>query len=250
MSKFFVKDEQIENNIVKVEGTDVNHIKNVLRQKVGDEITICNSQKQKNYLCDIIKIEREVIECRIVRELEDFKSNIKVTIMQGLPKSDKMDLVIQKSVELGVYDIIPVEMERCIVKLQEKDKKKKLERWQKIAEVAAKQCDRNFIPIVKNIMTLKNICKILSEYDIVILAYEKEEKTKLKEALKKIKEKYKDNAVKIAVIIGPEGGLSPNEVQSIKENDNVITVTLGKRILRTETVALNVLSIIMYELDG
>ena len=162
MSKFFVKDEQIENNIVKVEGTDVNHIKNVLRQKVGDEITICNSQKQKNYLCDIIKIEREVIECRIVRELEDFKSNIKVTIMQGLPKSDKMDLVIQKSVELGVYDIIPVEMERCIVKLQEKDKKKKLERWQKIAEVAAKQCDRNFIPIVKNIMIIKNICKILS----------------------------------------------------------------------------------------
>lgn len=250
MSKFFVKDEQIENNIVKVEGTDVNHIKNVLRQKVGDEITICNSQKQKNYLCDIIKIEREVIECRIVRELEDFKSNIKVTIMQGLPKSDKMDLVIQKSVELGVYDIIPVEMERCIVKLQEKDKKKKLERWQKIAEVAAKQCDRNFIPIVKNIMTLKNICKILSEYDIVILAYEKEEKTKLKEALKKIKEKYKDNEVKIAVIIGPEGGIDSKEVQMIQESDNVVTVTLGKRILRTETVALNVLSIIMYELES
>ncbi len=250
MSKFFVKDEQIENNIVKVEGTDVNHIKNVLRQKVGDEITICNSQKQKNYLCDIIKIEREVIECRIVRELEDFKSNIKVTIMQGLPKSDKMDLVIQKSVELGVYDIIPVEMERCIVKLQEKDKKKKLERWQKIAEVAAKQCDRNFIPIVKNIMTLKNICKILSEYDIVILAYEKEENTKLKEVLKKIKEKYKDNEVKIAVIIGPEGGLDSKEVQMIQESDNVVTVTLGKRILRTETVALNVLSIIMYELES
>ena len=250
MSKFFVKDEQIENNIVKVEGTDVNHIKNVLRQKVGDEITICNSQKQKNYLCDIIKIEREVIECRIVRELEDFKSNIKVTIMQGLPKSDKMDLVIQKSVELGVYDIIPVEMERCIVKLQEKDKKKKLERWQKIAEVAAKQCDRNFIPIVKNIMTLKNICKILSEYDIVILAYEKEEKTKLKEALKKIKEQYKDKEVKIAVIIGPEGGIDSKEVQMIQESDNVVTVTLGKRILRTETVALNVLSIIMYELES
>ena len=250
MSKFFVKDEQIENNIVKVEGTDVNHIKNVLRQKVGDEITICNSQKQKNYLCDIIKIEREVIECRIVRELEDFKSNIKVTIMQGLPKSDKMDLVIQKSVELGVYDIIPVEMERCIVKLQEKDKKKKLERWQKIAEVAAKQCDRNFIPIVKNIMTLKNICKILSEYDIVILAYEKEEKTKLKNVLKEVKEKYGEKEIKIAVIIGPEGGISLKEVEIIEDNENVITVTLGKRILRTETVALNVLSIIMYELEN
>ncbi len=250
MPKFFVRDEQIEKDIIKVQGPDVNHIKNVLRQKVGDEIIICNSDREKNYLCDIEKIEKETIECKIVRELEDFKSNIKVTIMQGLPKKDKMDLVIQKSVELGCFDIQPVDMERCIVKYQEKDKKKKQERWQKIAEVAAKQCDRNFIPKVNSIISLKNICKILPEYDIVILAYEKEEKTTLKEALRKIKEKYGENELKIAVIIGPEGGISPKEVETIKENDNVVTVTLGKRILRTETVALNVLSIIMYELEG
>ena len=232
MSKFFVEDKQIDNDIIKVQGQDVNHIKNVLRQKVGDEIIICNSQKQKNYLCDITKIEKETIQCKIIRELEDFKSNIKVTIMQGLPKKDKMDLVIQKSVELGVYDIQPVDMERCIVKYEEKDKKKKLERWQKIAEVAAKQCDRDFIPKVNNIMKIKNICNILPEYDIVILCYEKEEKTTLKEALKKIKEKYGEKEVKIAVIIGPEGGISLKEVEMIKENDNVMTVTLGKRILR------------------
>ena len=250
MSKFFVRDEQIKNNKIKIEGTDVNHIKNVLRYKVGDELIICNSQEQKNYLCDIIKMEREIIECEIVRELEDFKSNIKITIMQGLPKKDKMDLVIQKSVELGTYSIQPVDMERCIVKYDEKDRQKKVERWQKIAEVAAKQCDRDFIPKVNNIMTLKNICKILNEYDILILAYEKEEKTKLKEALNKIKEKYGENEVKIAVIIGPEGGISQKEVEMINENSNVITVTLGKRILRTETVALNMLSIIMYELEN
>lgn len=250
MSKFFVRDEQIDNDIIKIQGPDVNHIKNVLRQKVGDEIIICNSDKENTYLCDITKMEKEIIECKIVRGLEDFKSNIKVTIMQGLPKKDKMDLVIQKSVELGCYDIQPVDMERCIVKYEEKDKRKKLERWQKISEVAAKQCDRNFIPKVNNIMTLKNICNLLPEYDIVILAYEKEEKTKLKEVLKRIKEKYGENEIKIAVIIGPEGGISPKEVEMIKENDNVITVTLGKRILRTETVALNVLSIIMYELEG
>ena len=249
MSKFFVRDEQIENDIIKIQGQDVNHIKNVLRQKVGDEIIICNSDKQENYLCDIEKIEKELIECKIVRQLQDFKSNIKVTIMQGLPKKDKMDLVIQKSVELGAFAIQPVDMERCIVKYQEKDKKKKQERWQKISEVAAKQCDRDFIPKVNNIMSLKNICKILPEYDIVILAYEKEEKTTLKEALRSIKEKYGENEVKIAVIVGPEGGISPKEVEIIKENNNVITVTLGKRILRTETVALNVLSIIMYELE-
>ena len=250
MSKFFVRDEQIKNDIIKIQGQDVNHIKNVLRKKVGDEIIICNSDKEYTYLCDITKIEKESIECKIVRGLEDFKSNIKVTIMQGLPKKDKMDLVIQKSVELGCYDIQPVDMERCIVKYDEKDKKKKIERWQKVSEVAAKQCDRDFIPKVNNIMTLKNICKILNEYDIVILAYEKEEKTKLKEALNKIKEKYGENEIKIAVIIGPEGGISLKEVEMIKENSNVITVTLGKRILRTETVALNILSIIMYELEG
>lgn len=250
MSKFFVRDEQIENNIVKIRGADVDYIKKVLKQKVEDEIIVCNSDKEKTYLCDIKKIENEMIECKIVRELEDFKSNIKVTIMQGLPEKDKMDLVIQKSVELGAFNIQPVEMERCNVKYEEKDKYKKQEKWQKIAEVSAKQCDRNFIPKVAGIKSLKDICKMLFKYDVVILTYEKEEKIKLSEVLKVMKEKYGENEIKIAVIIGPEGGLSSREVEMIQENKNVVTVTVGKRILRTETVALNVLSVIMYELEG
>ena len=250
MAKFFVRDEQIENNIVKIRGADVDYIKKVLKQKVEDEIIVCNSNNEKTYLCDIKKIENEMIECKIVRELEDFKSNIKVTIMQGLPEKDKMDLVIQKSVELGAYKIQPVEMERCNVKYEEKDKYKKQEKWQKIAEVSAKQCDRNFIPKVAGIKSLKDICKMLFKYDVVILTYEKEEKIKLSEVLKVMKEKYGENEIKIAVIIGPEGGLSSREVEMIQENKNVVTVTLGKRILRTETVALNVLSVIMYELEG
>ena len=250
MSKFFVKANQIKGNLIKIEGTDVNHIKNVLRQKIGDEIVVCDSENQKNYFCDIDKIEKDFIICKISRELEDFKSNIKITIMQGLPKKDKMDLIIQKSVELGCFDIQPVDMERCIVKYNEKDKIKKIERWQKISEVAAKQCNRNFIPKVHEIKKLKSVCKILGEYDIVILAYEKEEKTKLKNVLKEVKEKYGEKEIKIAVIIGPEGGISLKEVEIIEDNENVITVTLGKRILRTETVALNVLSIIMYELEN
>ena len=250
MSRFFVEDRQIENNIVKIRGADVDYIKKVLRQKIEDEIIVCNSNNEKTYLCDIKKIENEMIECKIVRELEDFKSNIKVTIMQGLPEKDKMDLVIQKSVELGAYKIQPVEMERCNVKYEEKDKYKKQEKWQKIAEVSAKQCDRNFIPKVAGIKSLKDICKMLFKYDVVILTYEKEEKIKLSEVLKVMKEKYGENEIKIAVIIGPEGGLSSREVEMIQENKNVVTVTLGKRILRTETVALNVLSVIMYELEG
>ena len=161
MSKFFVKTNQVEGNLIRIEGTDVNHIKNVLRQKEGDEIVICDSEKQKNYFCDIDKIEKDFIICKISKELEDFKSNIIITIMQGLPKREKMDLVVQKSVELGSFCIQPVDMERCIVKYNEKDKIKKVERWQKISEVAAKQCDRDFIPKVNEIKTLKSVCKIL-----------------------------------------------------------------------------------------
>lgn len=140
-------------------------------------------------------------------------------------------------------------MERCVVKYEEKDKIKKINRWQKISEVAAKQCDRDFIPKINNITSLKNVCNLLHEYDIVILAYEKEQKTTLKEVLRSIKEKYQEE-VKIAVIIGPEGGIDTKEVEMINKNNNVRTVTLGKRILRTETVALSVLSNIMYELEN
>lgn len=152
--------------------------------------------------------------------------------------------------ELGAFNIQPIEMERCNVKYSAKDKSKKQEKWQKIAEVSAKQCDRKFIPEVASIISLQDICKTLSKYDITILAYEKEEEPKLSKALKIIKEKYGESEIKIAVIIGPEGGLTSKEVEMIQKNENVITVTLGKRILRTETVALNLLSIIMYELDG
>ena len=110
MSKFFVKNEQINGNIIKIKGLDVNHIKNVLRKKVEEEIIICNSENQKNYLCEIKKIEKEEIECEIQKELEKNKSNIEITIIQGMPKKDKMDLIIQKSVELGAFSIQPVEM--------------------------------------------------------------------------------------------------------------------------------------------
>ena len=159
-----------------------------------------------------------------------------------------MELVIQKSVELGVFDITPVEMKRCIVKLKEKDKEKKLQRWQKISEVAAKQCGRNIIPKINTFQNLKNICQNFKEYDIVLVCYENEKEKTLKQELKKIiKENKKD--VKIAIVVGPEGGIEKEEVEIMQENGAKV-ITLGKRILRTETVALNVLSVIMYELEN
>lgn len=224
----------------------MNHIKNVLRCQKGEHIEICNSETSKNYLCEINKIEKEEIECNILKNLRsNVETDIKVTIFQGLPKADKMEYIIQKSVELGAYDITPVEMKRCIVKLNEKDKEKKIQRWQKIAEVAAKQCKRDIIPKINNITNVKLICNIIQNYDIILVAYEKEKERTLKSELKKIKEYNQKN---IGIIIGPEGGLDEDDVKLLEESGAKV-ITLGNRILRTETVALNVLSNIMYELE-
>lgn len=252
MPKFFVKEEQINNQKIKIQGTDVNHIKNVLREKVGSELIICNEKTGQDYLCEIKEIKEENIICNIKEKLlNNVESNIKVTIMQGLPKADKMELIIQKSVELGVNNIIPIEMKRCVVKLKDKDKIKKIERWQKISVVAAKQSGRNIIPEINQVENLKNICETFENYDIVLLAYENEKENTIKNELKQLKEKNqnKNEDVKIAILIGPEGGITEEEVEIARKKGAKI-ITLGKRILRTETVALNVLSIIMYELEN
>ena len=252
MPKFFVKEEQINNQEIKIQGTDVNHIKNVLREKLGSELIICNEKTGQDYLCEIKEIKEENIICNIKEKLlNNVESNIKVTIMQGLPKADKMELIIQKSVELGVNNIIPIEMKRCVVKLKDKDKIKKIERWQKISVVAAKQSGRNIIPEINQVENLKNICETFENYDIVLLAYENEKENTIKNELRQLKEKNqnKNEDVKIAILIGPEGGIAEEEVEIARKKGAKI-ITLGKRILRTETVALNVLSIIMYELEN
>ena len=238
MPKFFVKNGQIE---------DVNHIKNVLRLAVDDDIQICNLDTSVNYTCGISKIDSEKIECNIFNNIESkSESNIHIHVFQGIPKSDKMELIVQKCVELGIAELTPVEMRRCIAKIDEKSKDKKIARWQKISEVASKQCGRDIVPKINNVINIKNICNLTSEYDIVLLAYENEEFNTLKSELSKIKSKKK-KYLKIAVIIGPEGGLDKEEVEYLKQNGSKV-VTLGKRILRTETVAFVLTSIIMYEL--
>jgi len=248
MPKFFVSNEDIKEQEIEIKGIDVNHIKNVLRKKLGDNVIICNNDTHIDYLCEIKSIDDEKIGCNIIEKLEaNSESNIKVSILQGLPKADKMELIIQKSVELGVYDITPIEMKRCVVKLNDKDKVKKIERWQKISEVAAKQSERNIIPKINDIISIKNICNLCQKYDIVIVAYENEKENKLKYKLEKLKQNNKEE-LKIAILIGPEGGIDETELELLQQNGAKI-VTLGNRILRTETVALNVLSIIMYELE-
>lgn len=257
MPKFFVENNQIKNDTIYIKNQDVNHIKKVLRKNIEDEITICDENTKQDYLCKITNIEENEITCKIIKELEtNVESNIEVSIFQGLPKADKMELIIQKSVELGVHDIMPIEMKRCVVKLKEKDKTKKIERWQKISEVAAKQCGRNYIPKINNIENIKEISEKIKDYDAVLVAYEEEKENTLNNELKLLKkdnQENNDNAsnekIKIAIVIGPEGGIDKEEIEVLKRNGAKI-ITLGKRILRTETVALNVLSIIMYELES
>lgn len=251
MPKFFVNEEQINNQKIKIQGTDVNHIKNVLREKVGSELIICNEKTGQDYLCEIKEIKEENIICNIKEKLlNNVESNIKVTIMQGLPKADKMELIIQKSVELGVNNIIPIEMKRCVVKLKDKDKIKKIERWQKISVVAAKQSGRNIIPEINQVENLKNICETFENYDIVLLAYENEKENTIKNELKQLKEKNqnKNEDVKIAILIGPEGGIAEEEVEIARKKGAKI-ITLGKRILRTETAPIVLTSNIIYELE-
>lgn len=244
MPKFFVKNNQVNENTINIIGTDVNHIKNVLRLKIDDEIKICNVDEGINYKAQIVEINKENVKCNILEEIEsNTEAGVHINILQGLPKAEKMELIIQKCTELGANEITPVEMERCIVKLDSKSASKKQERWQKIAEVAAKQSGRDKIPTINNVINIKNVCKMLTDYDIVLVPYENEKTVTLKEVLNKLPRKN----LKIAIIIGPEGGFEEKEIQMLEQN-NCKIVTLGNRILRTETVAIAMTSVIMYEL--
>lgn len=244
MPRFFVRTNQISNDNIDIIGEDVKHIKNVLRKQIGDKIEVCNQDTGNSYKCEIKNFSEDEIKTNIIEKLKNVQEKVQVDIYQGLPKSDKMELIIQKSVELGANAIIPVNMKRCVVKLEGKDETKKTDRWQKIAESAAKQCGRSFIPEVKNLINVKDICNLINEYDAIIVAYENEKENTLKIELQKLNSAN----LKIGIVIGPEGGFEESDIKLLRENGARI-VTLGNRILRTETVALNVLSIIMYEFE-
>jgi len=246
MYKFFVKEEQIEDNKINITGEDVNHIKNVLRLEAEEKICVCNKDTAKSYMCKTIEINNNSVICEILEEvLDKTEASTYIHIFQGLPKADKFEFIIEKCTEIGVKEITPMVMKRSIVKLDEKDKTKKLDRWQKIAEVAAKQSKRDSILKVNNVINFKNIFEKVQDYDILLVAYEDEKEISLKKVLTRFK--YKQN-LKIAVLIGPEGGIDENEINLCKES-GFTSVTLGKRILRTETAPLVISSNILYELE-
>lgn len=241
MYNFFVNENQFLDNKVFIKGNDFNHVKNVLRMKNGEKFYVSNKVSGDSYLVNLDSYSNDEVICNIIEKMDSKESTVKVTLFQGLPKADKMEYIIQKSVELGVYNIVPVDMKFCVAKLNNEEKK--LSRWQTISEAAAKQSKRNIIPKIENKISFKNMLGILNEFDLVIIAYENENKTNLKEILQENK-----NINNIAIIIGPEGGLAQDEVELLIEN-GAKSASIGKRILRTETASLAMLSMIMYEFE-
>ena len=232
MYNFFVNDDCRQRDRYVITGADHNHIKNVLRMKVGDTILI--SANGKSNLCEIEIIDNDEIVAPIIEEdYQNTELPLQIHLFQGLPKSDKMELIIQKAVELGVYSITPIEMKRCIVKLDDKKKKSKQTRWQAISESAAKQSKRNTIPEINEIISYKAALNAAKELDLLLVPYENEDGIlSTKEALAKLKE-----AKSVGIIIGPEGGFDDAEIEAAKDAGGRI-ISLGKRILRTETAAI------------
>lgn len=235
MTWFFIDDICSQN--FTITGDDAIHIEKSLRMKVGEKITLCDPYKTQ-YLCEIFNIRPKEVDVKILEKKPcNNEPNIKVTLFQALPKGDKFDHVIQKTVELGACQIVPVMTSRCVSRPNEKAMEKKLVRLQKIAKQAAQQSRRGIIPIISPLQSLKNAAKMSNEYDCQILFYEG--------GGKPLSSILPTNCKSVCIFIGPEGGFSEEEVALLCEN-GCTTATLGKRILRTETAPLAAISAIMY----
>lgn len=241
MYRFFVEENQIGEDRITITGKDVNHIRNVLRMNVGEKVLISNGM-DREYVCSIDNILKDEVQVIIedvngpARELP-----VKVTLFQGLPKSDKMETVIQKMVELGAYEIVPVATKRCVVKLDAKKAEAKTKRWNLIAESAAKQSKRGIIPKVLQPVSFSRALEMATNMDMILIPYEEAENMDItRDIVSKIKK-----GMSVGIFIGPEGGFAPEEVLEAAEY-GAKQITLGKRILRTETAGMTIMSVIMY----
>ncbi|HEX2924987.1 MAG TPA: 16S rRNA (uracil(1498)-N(3))-methyltransferase [Ruminiclostridium sp.] len=242
MSRYFVEKSQISDNRVIIYGEDYQHLKKVLRAQAKDVITACCDGF--DYIAEIEEVNNNSIICTIIDKTKNLtESAFKVTLFQGLPKSDKMELIIQKCVELGVFEIVPVITERCVSRINtEKDAQNKVARWQKIAREAAKQCNRGIIPNIHYPINFKEAVELASKAGLSVIPYENERTVGFKEVAAQCQ-----RITDASIIIGPEGGFEEKEVQ-IAEEKGVKKISLGPRILRTETAGMVALSLMMYEL--
>ena len=239
MYNFFISENDINENLAIIRGGDFNHIKNVLRMKIGEQLLV--SVGGYSHLCEIECFDDGQVIAKIIeRDCKDASLPIEIYLFQGLPKSDKMELIIQKAVELGVSEIIPVEMKRCVVKLEPKKADSKIARWQSIAESAAKQSKCTKIAAVKPVISFTGALEYAKALDALIVPYENKDGMKATlEALKQIKA-----GQKLGIMVGPEGGFEEKEIELATEHGAKI-ISLGKRILRTETAAITAMSMLM-----
>lgn len=241
MHRFFVDKNNIEDLTITIKGEDVKHIQNVLRLNEGDVISVCD-KLETDYIVKIVSINKERVKCDIIKSFPSTSEpSIEINLYQGLPKSTKMDLIVQKSTEIGVKRIIPVITDRTVVKIQDRKKEnKKIERWSRIAEESAKQSKRGIVPEINKIITFDEMLKIIDRDGLIIVPYECEKNVGINTVLKN------SNVRNISIIIGPEGGFEEHEIDALKAIGSRI-VSLGPRILRTETAGLVTSAIVLYE---
>lgn len=244
MQRFFVTPDQVGEDKIRIQGSDVNHMKNVLRMRPGEEVMVSDGNNRQ-YRCRVEDYpDGEAVLAILEAGLVDTELPSRIYLFQGLPKQEKMELIVQKAVELGVCQVIPVQTRRCVVKLDAKKAAKKVQRWQQIAESAAKQAGRGYIPAVSEVMTFQEALAFSETLDIRLIPYELADGM---DGTRKILDGIRPGQ-SVGIFIGPEGGFEKEEVGRAVEA-GALPITLGKRILRTETAGIAVLSILMYRLE-
>ncbi|MDO5344478.1 MAG: 16S rRNA (uracil(1498)-N(3))-methyltransferase [Lachnospiraceae bacterium] len=245
MYHFFVSPDQIGEKEIVIEGPDVNHIKNVLRMKPGEQVRLCTGLDKMDYRCELTELSDETVRARILWVEENgVELPSRLYLFQGLPKSDKMELIIQKAVELGAYEIIPVATKRAVVKLDARKEEAKRKRWNAISESAAKQSKRMIIPAVSRVMSFGEALEYARDLDVKLIPYElAQDMDRTREILARIQP-----GQSVGIFIGPEGGFEEAEVE-MALRQGAQAITLGRRILRTETAGMCVLSALMFRLE-
>jgi len=239
MNRFFISIDAIKDNEITISGSDVRHIRDVLRLKPGDKIIAVDGTSFE-YLVDLKSVEKDKVIGEIVDKRKPLKEpSVSITLAQGIPKRDKMEIIIRMTTELGIKEIIPVMTERVVVR---DNFENKMLRWRKIALESAKQSGRLEIPLIREVMEFKDILADIKQWDLALIPWELFKERKLSDVLKN------KDAKKVIIFIGPEGGFSHNEVNLAKEY-GVVPISLGNRILRVETAGVVAVSLIMHEFN-
>ncbi len=244
MYQFFVADAQIADGAVTIEGSDVNHIRSVLRMRCGERVRV-STDSGKNYYAVLSDLSGQTVRAKLDGEAEDTELPCRISLFQGLPKGDKMELIIQKAVELGVYEVVPVAMRHCVTRLDGKKAETKVARWQKIARNAAEQSKRSRIPTIQMPLEFSAAVDRAGSLDVLLLPYENERGMRAtREALEAL-----EPGQSVGIFIGPEGGFAESEI-ALADQAGMRRISLGSRILRTETAGIAALSILMYQIES